>query len=290
VVRLRAADGCELGGLYYCAANTPTPRQVAVLHTGAGIDQSRYRYFAHFIADAGIPILTYDYRGIGLSRPSSLRGFRATMEDWAEHDCAAAIGWLRERFPAAQMLGIAHSVGTLLQGAASNAAEQALVLMIGAHTGYHGDYRAPYRLPMTAMWQGVMPALARLMGYFPGRALGLGDDIPRGVALQWAGRRSADLRSRPGEAGYERRSRLLDRCAGLGYPVRMIVASDDAFSTPASADRLLSYYPQVRVLEELLITPADVGVERLGHFGYFRRRPGAMMWPRLLAKLDTLSV
>lgn len=259
-----------------------------MLHPGAGIDQLRYRYFAHFLADAGVPTLTYDYRGIGASRPGSLRGFDATMEDWAEHDSAAAIGWLRERFPTAEMVGVAHSIGSLLQGGAPNAREQALVVMIGAHTGYYGDYRMPYRLPMAAMWHAFMPALAQVFGYFPGRALRLGEDMPRGVALQWAGRRSADLRTGPGETGHERRLRLLDHCAGLGYPVRMVLASDDAFATPASVGRLLAYYPGVRVLERLVVTPEEAGVERLGHFGFFRRRPGAVLWPRLLAKFHTL--
>lgn len=287
-VRLHAADGCGLGGFLYASGAVRPPRQVAVLHAGAGIDQLRYRYFAHFLADAGVPTLTFDYRGIGASRLGSLRGFEATMEDWAEHDCAAAIGWLRERYPAAEIVGIAHSIGCLLQGGAPNAGEQALVLMIGAHTGYYADYRMLYRLPMAAMWHVLMPALARVLGYFPGRMLGLGEDMPGSVALQWAGRRSGDLRTGPGEAGHARRSRLLDHSAGLGYPVRMVFASDDAFATPASVKRLLSYYPRVRVLESLVVTPQDAGVERLGHFGLFRRRPGAVVWPRLLAKLDTL--
>lgn len=285
-MRLRAVDGYGLGAFFYSAPGPRVPRQVAVLHAGAGIEQQRYRYFAHFLADAGIPTLTYDYRGIGASRPKSLRGFQATMEDWAEHDSAAAIRWLRERFPAAGLVGVAHSIGALLQGGAPNAADQSLVVMIGAHTGYYGDYRMPYRLPMTAMWHALMPALARCLGYFPGRLLNVGDDIPLAVALQWARRRSADLRLRRAEAGHERRSRLLDQCAGLGYPVRVVRASDDAFATPASARRLLSYYPRVRLLESVVVTPQDAGVERLGHFGLFRRRPGAVFWPRLLAKLD----
>jgi hypothetical protein len=35
-----------------------------------------------------------------------------------------------------------------------------------------------------------MPLVTRVVGFFPGRMLHLGDDIPRGVALQWAGRRT----------------------------------------------------------------------------------------------------
>lgn len=286
-VRFRAPDGYELGGLLYEAHGAPAPRQVAVLHPGAAIPQLRYRHFARFLAEAGIPVFTYDYRGIGASRPASLRGFRATMEDWAEYDCAAAIGWLRERFRASEIAGIAHSISTLLQGGAHNAAEQAQVVMVGPHTGYYADYLSAYRPAMTVMWHAVMPVVTRLVGYFPARRLGLGDDIPREIALQWAGRRSPDLRPRPGEAACGRRSRLLDHCAGLGYRVHVILATDDAFATAASAARVLSYFPSARLVQRQVFTPADAEGRRLGHFGFFRRMSGATLWPRVLAMLGS---
>ena len=70
-----------------------TNRRVVVVHPGAGIAAAAYRRFAGFLAEAGIPVLTYDYRGIGASRPKALRGFRAAIEDWAEYDCGGAIAW-----------------------------------------------------------------------------------------------------------------------------------------------------------------------------------------------------
>jgi hypothetical protein len=32
--------------------------------------------------------------------------------------------------------------------------------------------------------------------------------------------------------------------------------------------------------------PADAGTRRIGHFGFFGRRAGAALWPRLLAQLE----
>src|SRR5207244_11849720 len=85
------------------SARAEKPTRVAAIHPGAGIRADNYRRFALFLAQSGIPVLLYDYRGIGLSRPKALRGFRATVEDWAEYDCTGAIAWLRERFPPAQI-------------------------------------------------------------------------------------------------------------------------------------------------------------------------------------------
>jgi predicted alpha/beta hydrolase len=230
-------------------------------------------------------VLTYDYRGIGLSRPGKLAGFDAVIEDWAEFDCSAAIGWMRQRYPDSQLVGIAHSVSALLVGGAENAAEQSRLVLVGAHTGYFGDYRPLYRLPMAALWHGMMPALTRAVGYFPARRLGLGDDIPAGVALQWGARRSSNLRpvgDRPADA---RTKRLLDRCAALARPTLMVRFSDDAFATEAGMRRLLLYYPRLSTVHAEF-SPADSGTRRIGHFGFFSRPVGRALWPRLVARLQ----
>jgi predicted alpha/beta hydrolase len=284
-VRLRALDGYELGAALYVPHAAQEPSRVAILHSGAGIPAARYRPFARFLASAGIPILTYDYRGIGHSRPRAMRGFRGSFEDWGEYDCGGAIAWLRERHPRTPMIGIAHSIGALLIGGAQNSAEQARLVFVGGHTAYHGDYDARYRLVMRLLWHGVMPAATRLLGYFPARRLGLGEDIPAQVALRWAGRRTAELRPAPTAPYHERFQAMLDRCAALQRPALVVSVSDDAFATEAGTRRLLSYYPRLFPLQYLHFTPQEAGVASLGHFGFFRRRAGAALWPRLLAHL-----
>jgi predicted alpha/beta hydrolase len=285
-LRLRTADGFDIGAVFYAALRPRSPRRVAVLHGGAGIPALRYGRFARFLAEWGIPVLTYDYRGIGLSRPRELRGFKATIEDWAELDSTAALGWLRERFPGDEILGVSHSIGALMLGGALNAAQQARVVMVGAHTGYYGDYRGRYRLPMAVAWHGVMPAVTRFFGYFPANRLGLGDDLPAGMALEWAERRRPDLRLSGPDPAEARRRQLLDRCAALQCPAMVISISDDAFATGAGTKRLLSYFPRLSSPQHIELTPADAHVRRIGHFGFFRRAAGMALWPRLLAQLD----
>src|SRR5439155_6776181 len=124
---------------------------------------------------------------------ATLRGFSAIVEDWSQYDCDGAIAWMRTRYPAAQLTGVAHSVGALLFGGADHSAELARYAFIGPHTGYWRDYRPRHRLPMALLWHGVMPALTRAWGYFPASWLGLGDDIPAGIALQWAARRTPQV-------------------------------------------------------------------------------------------------
>ena len=284
-LRMRALDGYELGGLFYAGPAGDSANRVAILHCGAAIPATRYRRFAAFLAASGIPTVVYDYRGIGFSRPRHLRGFRAAIEDWAEYDCGGAIAWLRNRFPNAEMIGIAHSIGALLVGGAPNAGEQDRLVLVGGHTGYYGDYHPRYRVPMTAVWHALMPAVTLLFGYFPARRLGLGEDIPRTIALQWALRRSPELRPKGIGPGYARVQSLLDRCAELQRPALVVSVSDDAFATEGGVKRLLSYYPRLFPLQRVAYTPADAGTRRIGHFGLFGRHAGAALWPRLIAQL-----
>ena len=286
-VRVRALDDYELGGYFYDSHEQHPPAQVAVLHCGAGIRALRYRRFAAFLAESGIPTLSYDYRGIGISRPKALRGFRASIEDWAEYDCGGAIAWARERYPRARIIGIAHSIGALLVGGAPNSAEQGQLILIGGHTGYYGDYHSRYRLPMTAVWHALMPAITLLVGYFPARRLGLGEALPARVALQWAGRRTGDLRPAGSGPRYDRVQALLDRCAALQRPALLVSVRDDAFATTSGTKRLLSFYPRLFPITQVEYTPADAGTRRIGHFGFFGRAAGAALWPRLLAQLGT---
>jgi predicted alpha/beta hydrolase len=268
------------------AARSESCARVALVHGGAGIPAARYGHFAAFLADAGLPTLTYDYRGIGMSRPAALRGFQAALEDWSELDCAAAISWLRARFPHAEVIGIAHSVGALLLGGAANAGEQARLALICGHTGYYGDYVKRYRLPMMVFWHALMPAITRLVGYFPGRRLGIGDDIPAKVALQWAARRSPEMLPAATAPGEARARKLLERCAALERPALVVSISDDAFATATGMRRLMACYPRCTPLQHTEFTPADAGVRRIGHFGFFGRRTGAALWPRLLERLN----
>lgn len=285
-LRVRALDGYELGAFFYDSRTSESPSRVAIVHCGVGIRAFRYRRFASFLAAAGIPTLLYDYRGIGASRPSSLRGFRAAVEDWAEYDCGGAIAWLRARYPEAEMLAIAHSFGALLVGGAPNSEEQDRLVLVGGHTGYYRDYHPRYRVLMTTVWHALMPAITLMFGYFPARRLGLGEDIPAKVALQWGLRRSPDLRPMDSSPTTSRLQAMLDRSAALQRPALIVSVSDDAFATEGGVKRLLSFYPRLFPLQRLEFTPADAGTRRIGHFGLFGRQAGAALWPRVLAQLE----
>jgi predicted alpha/beta hydrolase len=261
-----------LGATLFDAGLGSPPRHAAVLCGGGAIPARLYRRFASWLAARGVPVLTYDNRGIGASRPARMPGFDAGFEHWSDHDCAGAIAWLRSRYPASALVGIGHSIGGMVVSSARNAEMLGRFLFVGAHTGYYGDYHPRWRLPMTLMWHGVMPALARLCGYFPGRLLGMGSDCPARFAGQWARRRTPEFRE----------GARIQACLARMHVVRgealALTFTDDGFATAQGTRRMLGHLPQV-VAEQRVISPGQVGLPAIAHFGFFRASAEKSLWP-----------
>lgn len=273
--------GRGMYGRLYLGPSAGLVSLVALLNAGAGIDSRYYDRFARYLAEAGIPALTYDYSGIGLSRPKRMRGFQASVEEWGSKDCAAMLEWMAGRFPGARRVVIGHSVGGFLTGFARNGHLIDHMVLVGAHTGYWGDYARAARPWMYLLWHAFMPAVTRVVGYFPGRRLHLLEDLPRGVALEWAARRRPEfwwnVRRVDGQPDIERIEEVLGRFRSIRASVLALRFADDPFATKAATERVLGLYSGCTA-QQRLITRADVGGQRIGHFGFFRSRFRDTLW------------
>jgi predicted alpha/beta hydrolase len=263
-VTVAALDGYELAATLYEPSTAVTPARAALIASATAVGRRYYQAFARYLADRGLAVLTFDYRGIGESRPRSLKGFRCAMHDWGANDLAGAIDWLDRRFPGGQLVGVGHSAGGQLFGLAANNQRLRALLTVGAQSGYWGLWPAPRKYWLFLVWTLVMPLLTRLFGYFPARLLRLGPELPRGVALEWARWcRDPDYvngRARPPSA---------DAFGAFRGPLQAISFADDTFAPQAAVDRLASFYTKA-ALERRHLTPAEIGLPAVGHFGFFR--------------------
>ncbi len=268
-VRFPAADGYELTGRIAGAGQ----RGPVVLINGAtGVGQSYYSKFSDWAAEQGATVVTYDYRGIGQSRPTRMRGFPATLHDWRRYDFEGLLRWARAEYSRRPLVALGHSVGGQLLGQAASNSILSKAVTIGGQFGSWQLWPAPRKWLMASLWYAVVPGVSYTLGYLPG-ALGVGADLPKGVALEWARwNRSRNYFLEHGitRDGYER----------LKIPIFAYSFSDDSYAPSAAVDALHSLYSSAR-LERRHVLPADVGAQRVGHFGFFRDTFRNSLWQQL---------
>lgn len=267
-------DGVALHGHIWSAAGQRSNGNV-IINPATGVAARYYHYYARFLADHGFDVLTYDYRGIGLSRPERLRGCGYRWRDWGERDFDAALRFMEAQRPGRELFVVGHSIGGFLPGLSAHGDRVIRMLAVGAQYGNWRDYAPAYRGRLLVKWHLLMPAITLLTGYFPGRRLGWLEDLPKGVALDWAFQRGWDS---PQSAAKKDASKSFEN---FHAPILSLTVTDDEIGTVQAIGRGLSHYRNARV-EEVLLAPDDLGFPKIGHFDLFHARHAAGFW------LDTL--
>jgi predicted alpha/beta hydrolase len=280
---LTARDGYRLAATRYPVQGTPRGRLVVAGATG--VPQRFYRRFAEYAAARGHTTLTLDYRGVGASRPASLRGFQMDYLDWARLDLAAAVD--AALHPAADdgtpLFMVGHSYGGHAFGLLPQHPRVAGFYTFATGAGWHGWMPPLERLRVLAMWRVIGPVATRLAGYLPWSRLGMGEDLPLGVYRQWRHWCSFPRYFFDDPA---LSAEMTERFASVRTPIVAANALDDLWAPPASRDAFMAGYSRAgwRALD---IDPRASGLGPIGHMGYFR--PAAQsLWQGVLDWFDSL--
>lgn len=269
------ADGRSLAALLHEPVGEPLAQ--VIIHGATATPQRYYGSFARHLAWRGFRVLTYDYRGIGRSRREPLADERVTMDGWRE-DAIAAQAWLVDREPARALLAIGHSFGGQIAATVDVGRRPQALLLVAAGSGFWRGYAPAQRPRLWLTWTVGMPLLARTFGYVPGWA-GLGEDLPAGVARQWA-RWCLDPEYLLGE-----RPELRERLAAYDGRVLSLGFADDGFAPEVNV-RWLAQQLRGAQVEHRQLHPHELGLPELGHFGAFRATAATSLWPRLVGFLQ----
>jgi predicted alpha/beta hydrolase len=274
-VQLPAADGTPVTARYFSPPGEP--RGAVLVVPAMGCQQSFYASFAAWLAAQGFLVATFDYRGIGLSRPASgLRGFRADLLDWARLDCAALVEDIRRRAPTLPFFWIGHSLGGQILPFVPGREHVRKMITVTAGSGYWLENSPALRWRVWFLWFFVVPVALPLCGYFPGQRLRMVGDLPRAAMARW--RRWC---LHPDYAAGAEGEAARELYAAVRTPITALSFTDDEMMSARNIERLhASYSGAPRRLVRL--APRDVGARRIGHFGFFRRECQENLWRRHL--------
>ena len=273
-VSLLTRDGYRISAIRYPA--TKATRGRLVVAGATGVPQQFYRRFAEYASSQGYAVMTLDYRGIGQSRPASLKGFRMDYLDWGRQDLAAAVDAMSE--PGLPLYVVGHSYGGHAFGLLPNHDKVDGLYTFATGAGWHGWMPALERLRVVLMWHLVGPLLVRAKGYLAWSWLGMGEDLPIDVYRQWK-RWCSFPRYFFQDPQQAHLKRGFD---SVRSPIMACNATDDLWARPRSRDAFMAGYRNVD-WQATDIDPRTAGMGPIGHMGYFKVRcqplwEGALAW------------
>lgn len=257
---LVAADGYRLGATLFHA--TASVRGSILMAGATGVQQRFYKRFAEHASAAGYNVLTLDYRGLGDSKPRSLKGFEMSYLDWGMHDLTEAVEYLDDGVT--PIFWVGHSFGGQALGLLPNHHKITAAYNFGVGAGWAGWMPWREALKVRFMWAFVWPLIVRWKGYMAWSVLGMGDDMPLGVYESW--RRWCKYRH------YFFDDPAMAPIARLYLEVRtpclFANAIDDLWAPPKSRDAFIKGYRNAPL--ETLELCSSKREEAIGHMGYFR--------------------
>lgn len=265
-------DGPSLAGRLFLPAGEPVV--AIVLHGATGVPRDYYARFAGWLAEAkGAAVLIYDYRDSGHSARVPVRAARASMGDWGVLDQNAALDFACREFPSLPVEVIGHSLGGMFLPFHSQAGRVRELVAVATGPAYWQRHPRGFLPQVIAFWFVAGPLLTRIMGYMPGRLLGMGADLPADVYWQWR-RWCTSRRFYRVDWGKALPDPVPERVTGK---VRLVGIADDPMIPPPVVRDMAAFYPHAKV-EHQIIAPADAGVRAIGHLRIFSERCRAA-WP-----------
>jgi len=268
-VRVVARDGYMLSGTWYVADNPD--EKVVLINSATGVKQGYYSDFANYLSKQGVNVYTFDYRGIGESRPKNLSHLRSDMKDWAK-DVDGMIAHITHVHPRSHFIILGHSVGGQLIGMADLAHQADAVIMIGSQTPFWKLYTGVWmKAKLLIFWYAVIPLFTRLFGYFPASRFWLFEDLPAQVALQWA------RWAKSSNYVFDELPALRKAFAALDQPALMISFSDDVLAPYDAVLDLRQHYTGMKI-DHRHYEPDDLALQDIGHFGFFKKKSTSALW------------
>ncbi|MGE4513965.1 MAG: alpha/beta fold hydrolase, partial [Chryseobacterium sp.] len=200
-------------------------QRLLLINSATGVKQQIYFSFAKYFSEKGFTVITYDYRGIGLSKPRKMKNFEASMRIWGSKDYKALTEYIRLNFKDFKKYCLGHSVGALILGMNKNSDMFDEFVFVGTQNAFVGNLKFRTKIEAYLGFGIMQPLTTTLLGYFPAQWFGLGESLPKNCAYDW---RTLILNRKSTNSLLDK---IEDYSKNLTQKVFVIIAEDDVWIT-----------------------------------------------------------
>lgn len=265
-LEISCKDGYTLSGRFYATALSKQKKYPVLICPATGITQHFYQDFAQWLTTQGYDVLSFDFRGIGRSLHGPLKDSQASIVNWGQLDIPAAIDALLCKSQADQVILLGHSAGGQLLGITPNHQKVAKLIAVSGSTGHIKGLTGKTKILAPIMFKLIFPLARITAGYGPTQAIGMGENLPKDVAKQWA-----QFCSQPGYAiNAIGKTVFEDYHAKVNCPISVLWSSDDEIATRRNVKDLLRLYPNAKT-EMIELKPQSYQHKAIGHMLMFKK-------------------
>lgn len=240
--------------------------KLLLVNAATGVKQQTYYDFAEYFSRQGFTVITYDYRGVSMSKPRKMKGFFANMRVWGTMDFKTITSYIKTHYPHHQKYVVGHSVGALILGMNKESEIFDKLCFVATQNTYWKHLKPKVKLMSVLGFGLYQPIATRLKGYFETHLVNLGESLPKGVSDDWR-----TLIMHPKSI-----NKLLEKTPNcsrdLTQEVLYLHMEDDEWITEKGMKLLMKHtYPQMKPTYRTIKVSESNG-EAIGHINFFRKK------------------
>ena len=283
-IKIKCEDGVELSAILLLPEIQP--KAVVQINSATATPKEYYLPFANYLTENGFVACVFDYRGVCESTPAGgLRGCEYDYVMFGQRDMPAVLDFLDAKFPSLPKLIMGHSVGGQKVGMMPNHRKIKGMVTYATSVGYWGFMPLGYKLQTLFFFHIFTPISNVLFGYVAAKKLGLMEDLPKQVVLDW--RHWCSVPEYFFNKKYAPTSADKGFFQELTFPIQVYWATDDPISNARSVSMFWKYVKSSGGIKIDSISPQAIGVKALGHFGFFRKKFKEILWGKILNDLES---
>jgi len=248
------------------------PIKAMLISSATAVHQHYYKKFAQYFAEKGFAVYTFDYSGFGASgnTPNYLKTHTGGVKSWGAVDQKAMVKQIQENHPKLKIVLVSHSIGGQITGFNPLNTVFEKVIMAASQSGYWRIYSGLDQLKLGLFWYFFIPIFTPIFGYYPGKLMGIVDNLPRSIVVEW---RKWGIKKEYFMHFHNNTEYHFDQ---LEAPLRMYSFSHDNFASKKGVDWLALQYRNAKV--DRIHFDKNAQGKIPGHFGFFKQEFKEDFW------------
>lgn len=259
---VKSSDGYPISVKIFQSHNIH--HKLLLVNSATGVRQQIYFSFSKLLSESGFTVITYDYRGIGASKPKKMKGFKSDMKIWGTQDFKAVTDYIQRHYSDFEKYCLGHSVGALILGMNKDSVIFKKFIFVATQKAYVKYLNFRTKVEAYIGFGIMQPIITKILGYFPAHYFGLGESLPKGNAYDW----------RTLVFNKKSTNKLLEQLDNFSHhlhqDVLVIWAEDDLWLTEKGVKLLLEEtYPNMKP-QYRWVKVSESKKRKIGHINFFR--------------------